>query len=366
MNVRSGSRDGEDPAVVRLALLGTGVMGEEHLKALAHVPEIKVVAVADGVPERAREIARRHGIERVEPDIEALAGAADVDAVAVAIPPAALVDVIPIACAHGKSILCEKPLGVDAEHARALLDAATEAGVVHALCHQRRYDPVHRRVRDLVAHGFVGAPMLVAVQVMTDWGTDAPATPARQWTRQRRPGGGLLLQVLTHYLDLLHFTFGELDVSFCDAATAPTPNGEDPPGDGDDTVLLTGTLPDGGRVSLAASWSLHHSTGVAWQIHGTEGTIEITPELRIHGARGADDMHDLGLPADYLPAVAGEHFSPYGKRTAYGWGNNTPMLACLATEFASQVNGTLDTTPCYATFADGLWVLEAIDQGRGA
>lgn len=134
-------------------------------------------------------IAQRYGIDAVVGDVEELAVADDVDAVVVAIPPAALVDVIPRICTRGKPVLSEKPLGVNAAQARALFDAATESQVVHALGHQRRYDPVHRRVRDLVAEGLIGAPLLIAVQVMTDFGRTAPGSPDRHWTRQREPGG---------------------------------------------------------------------------------------------------------------------------------------------------------------------------------
>ncbi|MFD4247720.1 Gfo/Idh/MocA family protein [Streptomyces sp. NPDC058525] len=347
---------------VRLGVVGVGLMGEEHLKALALVPQVAVTAVTDPVPGRARSVAQRYGIGRVLDDPGALVGSADVDAVLIAVPPNVLTEIVPLVCTHRKPVLCEKPLGVTADEARSFLTAANEAGIVHALCHQRRYDPVHRYVRDLVGQGFVGVPRVVTVQVMTDFGR-GPTGAGREWTRRRESGGGLLLQVVSHYLDLLHFTFGDVESTFCHATAAPAADGEASVGDGDDTVLFAGTLPGGGIVSLAAGWALEHPTGVTWQIHGAEGTVQITPTMRILGARRGMQIRDLGLPDAYLPPVGAELSSAYGRRGNFGWGDNTPMMASMVAEFAASIAGNLRTPPLYATFADGVWVLEAIERG---
>lgn len=116
-------------------------MGVEHLTALALVPGMDVVAVADLSAGRARQVAREHGIARVHETVEALVADDDVDAVDIVVPPGPALEIVRTACRHRKPVMCEKPLGVDAGEARAMLEAATDAGVVHALCHQRSTTP---------------------------------------------------------------------------------------------------------------------------------------------------------------------------------------------------------------------------------
>ncbi len=347
---------------MRVGLVGAGRMGREHLKAFALVPEVEVVGVTDRSVERAREVAQQHGIERVYEDFEALIASDDVDAVDVVTPPGAMPEIVLAGCAHAKPILCEKPLGANEAQARAMWEAASNAGITHALCHQRRYDPVHRYVRSLVAEGFIGSPLLVAVQVMTDFGR---GKGPGGWVRESEMGGGFFLQVLSHYIDLLRFTFGEVAMTSRDTAAAPPAEGGVPSLDGDDIVAMVGELPGGGRVSLVGSWSLHHPAGVLWQIHGTEGTLHITTHMRILGGRAGDPLRDLGLPDEYVPSLGAEMFSPYEERGSMGWGDNTPMLASLAAEFAGQVAGTAKADPIYATFGDGLRFHEAMGRAAG-
>lgn len=57
---------------MRVGIVAVGRMGQEHLKAFALVPDVDVVAVTDHSVERATQVAREHGIERVYEDYEAL------------------------------------------------------------------------------------------------------------------------------------------------------------------------------------------------------------------------------------------------------------------------------------------------------
>ena len=343
---------------MRVGIVGVGRMGVEHLKSFALVPGVDVVAVSDVSTERAHQVAGAHGIERVHEDVEALVASEDVDAVDVVVPPGEVLEIVQAACAHAKPVMCEKPLGVDAGQARAMLDAATAAGVAHALCHQRRYDPVHRYVRDLVGEGFVGAPRLVDVRVMTDFGAGAAGRAG--WIGDGQAGGGMLMQLLSHYVDLLHFTFGDLSLTWCDTTGAATARGG-----ADDTVVVLGELPGGGRVSLVGGWALHHPAGVAWQIYGSDGTILVDTDMHVLGGRAGEALTDLGVPDAYRPAVGAGSFSAYGDRMNMGWADNIPMLASLAAEFAGHVAGGAATEPLYATFADGLWFHDAIARAAG-
>jgi len=137
----------------KTAALLRGDLGRQHDQAPSHAanggrgrrpygcgaPEVVGAGPGGGgrrgdgcVGRTSSSIAREHGVERVYDDVEALV------AVDIVVPPGQVLDIVQTVCARGKPVMCEKPLGVHGGEARAMLEAATAAGVVHALCHQGR------------------------------------------------------------------------------------------------------------------------------------------------------------------------------------------------------------------------------------
>ena len=103
------------------------------------------------------------------------------------------------AIARGKHVVSEKPLAMTASDAKALLDAANRAGVVHAVTFNYRGNPLVQQAREAVARGDIGAPHLLHGRYLQDWllerqtttrGGSSPtkAAPRRRWATSDRTG----------------------------------------------------------------------------------------------------------------------------------------------------------------------------------
>lgn len=186
-----------------VALIGAGAIGRLHADRCMRLPEVRLVAIADPAA-AARELAAGLGV-RWCADYRELLHGSGVDAAIVATPTATHLP-IGLACIERRlPLLLEKPIAATLEDGIALCDAAEAAGVPLMVAHHRRFNPIQRRARTLVAQGVLGQP--VSANVMATWlKPDAYFDAA--WRRE--PGGGPVLINLIHDIDQLRFMLGEV------------------------------------------------------------------------------------------------------------------------------------------------------------
>src|SRR3954468_9717293 len=141
---------------VRIGLIGAGA-----IMRLSHAPTVTVTegaaltAVFDRDRDRAEALAADFGGRAYE-RLEAILAAADVDAVIVATPNRFHEEGVVAAAAHGKHVLCEKPLSVDATSSRRMLQACEEAKVILQVGFNQRFWSQVEIAKQLVDTGFIG------------------------------------------------------------------------------------------------------------------------------------------------------------------------------------------------------------------
>ncbi len=126
-------------ADVKVALIGAGYMAEEHAKAFASLPGVRIAGVHSRSRDRAERLAAAHGAV-VADSIPALWAATQADILVVAVPELAARGVCEAAFAHPWLCLLEKPAGYDLDDALAIQAAAEAAGArVHVAFNRRFY-----------------------------------------------------------------------------------------------------------------------------------------------------------------------------------------------------------------------------------
>lgn len=187
----------------RVGVVGCGTIAYwTHLRVLARLRDVTLVAAADPDPaarERARGACRATLFASTD---EMLAGA-ELDAVVLCPPTGSLAGAALAACRRGLPFYVEKPLAATAADARAVLAAARDAGVAAAVGFNRRHHPVHLRARALLASGRIGRVRTV----LSAFCEPAPTLPA--WKRRRASGGGALLDLGAHHVDLVRWMLGD-------------------------------------------------------------------------------------------------------------------------------------------------------------
>jgi predicted dehydrogenase len=144
-----------------VGVVGVGEMGKRHAENLRRlVPEAQLVAVADAVPPRAKQVAEELEIEHSFDSLEEMVERKDIDAVVIATPDKFHAQGIRIAAAAGKDILCEKPIATDLGDAHAAVNEVVRRGVRLQIGFMRRYDPAYAAAMSRVDAGEIGTPVL--------------------------------------------------------------------------------------------------------------------------------------------------------------------------------------------------------------
>jgi len=103
----------------------------------------------------------------------------------------------------GCDVVVEKPLTIDAEKLNALIDAQKRTGRKIRVTHNMRYTYAASKLREIVASGRIGKPLMVDMQWMLD--TAHGADYFRRWHRDKPISGGLLLHKASHHFDAVNW-----------------------------------------------------------------------------------------------------------------------------------------------------------------
>jgi myo-inositol 2-dehydrogenase / D-chiro-inositol 1-dehydrogenase len=186
---------------IRFGLIGCGVIAYwAHLRELRHLKNAILVAAADpdaGARERASRLSHVPVYERSEEVLQR----DDIDAIVISAPTHLHAQLAVAAAKARKHFYLEKPIASTAQDAHRVIDAAQEAGVTAAIGFNRRVHPVFEQARALITAGRIGRVRAVLSTFCE------PASPAvmPEWKRQRPTGGGVLLDLASHHVDLVRW-----------------------------------------------------------------------------------------------------------------------------------------------------------------
>src|SRR6185436_14862929 len=138
---------------VGMGLVGPGFVGAHHIDAVRRLGFVDVVAIAASNEDSARRKADALGIPKAYGSYEALVADPDVHVVHNTTPNYLHVPVILAALARRKHVISDKPLATSTADARRLLDAAKQAGVVHAVTFNYRGNPLVQQAREMIEAG---------------------------------------------------------------------------------------------------------------------------------------------------------------------------------------------------------------------
>ncbi len=145
----------------RMAIIGVGMIS---IKAM--IPGIRQARMADltalgtSSREKAQSLSAKYGVDRCYPSYEEVLEDPDVDGVYIGLPNHLHKEWTLKALAHGKHVLCDKPLGMDLAEAREMEAAARAAGRVLMEGFMYRFHPQHALVKKLIRNGAIGRVFL--------------------------------------------------------------------------------------------------------------------------------------------------------------------------------------------------------------
>ena len=187
---------------VRIGLIGCGVIAERvFIPLLPTIPGARLSAIVDTDPARLQVARLRAPAAEPFADADALLASAELDAVIVAAPTQLHATVAEAAFNRGLHVYIEKPLAASLADGARVVTAWRRAGTVGMVGFHGRFNPLYRRLQHAVQQGRGGPPVCVRT-VFTTAPRELPA-----WKRRRSTGGGVLLDLASHHVDLVRFLF---------------------------------------------------------------------------------------------------------------------------------------------------------------
>ncbi len=347
---------GEKVKPIGIGMLGYAFMGKAHsnaYKTLAYMtwpPPLmpQLVAIAGRNEEAVSEAARRYGFAEYVTDWKTLVGDDRIQLFDNAGPNNLHAEPTIAAAEAGKHVICEKPLGRDADESYETWQRVKAAGVKHMCAFNYRFVPAVRLAHQIISSGELGDIQHFRGAYLQEWGT----TEGDIWRFQKElAGSGSLGDLGAHVIDLSRYLIGEIEEVSAITQTFI------PDRDVDDAVEAAVRFENGAVGTIEASrFCPGRKNAFTWEINGSKGSLafdlERLNELQ-YSEGNAGFRTVLVSEADH---PFWEHWWPQGHMI--GWEHSfVHELHHLLT----AIRDDSDVAPHGATFEDGYRAAEICD-----
>jgi predicted dehydrogenase len=257
--------------MIRFGIAGFGLHAVRRLMpGFVLAQNCKVVALSRRDSNKAREAAAQYGIPHIFGSTEELSRCHEVDAVLVTTPNACHLQDVLTAVSAGKPVLCEKPMGMDADECRQMVEAARAAGVLLGVAQVFRFEESTARFRERVAVGDIGRPIFARAEFSFP-GMDHHRT----WLYNRATaGGGPIADVGVHCIDALRYILQDEP-----RRVTAVGHSDEHSGDVEAAAVLTLEFQRGTLATVLVSFRAHYRTPL--EIVGDAGVLRANDALNV-------------------------------------------------------------------------------------
>jgi len=196
---------------IRWGIIGCGDVTEKKSgPGLQKADGSSLVAVMRRNSEKAADYAKRHNVPRWYDDAQKLIDDPEVDAIYIATHPNSHMEYTIKAAEAGKPVYCEKPLAMSSEESKRMTSFCKEKGVPFFSAYYRRALPKFLKIKALLDSGIIGEIRYVHVAIHQSIAETDKQGGGSWRVRPEISGGGLILDVGSHALDILDWFFGPI------------------------------------------------------------------------------------------------------------------------------------------------------------
>ena len=358
---------------LRIGLVGFGSMGRTHAYAVHNLPyyyhplpfHAEIAGVCTTSPERARVHAEQFSLRRVYTDAAEMIADDSIDIIDICTPNELHYDTILAALGAGKSVLCEKPLCVTLDEARAIADAERAAGTVCGMVFNNRFMAPMLRAKQLIEEGRLGR--ILSFHCAYEHNSSTFADRAPGWKQTAAHGGGVLNDLGSHAVDLIYHLCGEFE-SVQGLSQIAFDSHMDWQTDADEAFYLTARLKNGACGTIVSNkLATGANDDLSLTIFGETGSLKYSltepewlyfydrnrPASPIGGECGFTRIECGGR----YPAPGGAFPSP---KATVGW------LRCHVESYFRFLSCVADGTPFSPSLTDGAYVQLVLETARAA
>ncbi|WP_019155153.1 Gfo/Idh/MocA family protein [Robertmurraya massiliosenegalensis] len=252
--------------MLHIGIIGLGAIGQRLIKQFSEHPDIEIAAVCDQLESLTRETAASLGGAHAYTEYQEIIADPKVNLVYVAVPPKYHFPIVMEVLQAKKHVLCEKPLANSVEEAKAMLIAAKEAGVVHAMNFPLNYGPAATKFAELIHENDIGK--LRRLQLTMHFPEWPRPWQKNEWVGQREQGG-FVLEVGVHFIQQTLKIFGDIK---------NIQTRLELPGDSlkcETGIIATAELEDGTPVLIEGLSEIAGKEYIGFTAFGSEGTLAL-------------------------------------------------------------------------------------------
>ena len=198
---------------LKIGFIGCGFIAfQKHFPGMKQEKDVELVAFCDIVRERAERGAKEFGSSdaKVYTDYKELLADKSIDAVHVLTPNVSHAEITIAAFDAGKHVMCEKPMAATTEDAKKMLEARDRTGKLLTIGYQYRHNHENVIAKKIIDDGYIGEVYYAEASYIRrrgvpNWGV---------FTDKEQQGGGALIDIATHALDLALFMMNNYDVDY--------------------------------------------------------------------------------------------------------------------------------------------------------
>jgi predicted dehydrogenase len=257
---------------LRFAIAGAGYIANYHARAIHALDDAKIIAVVEKFPEKGIPFRDCYRIPNYYVTIDEMINAGGADALVVATPNFLHLHQSMMALNAGIHVMVEKPMAMNSEEARCMLDASNHAGSYLMVAHCWRFDEEVLWLKEQIDSGKLGQIIRTkGFGVHAHWG------PSGWFVDKELAGGGALVDMGVHAVDTARFLLSDPQ-PMCVYAKIGTYYGDY---DVDDTGIILITWENGVTSLIESGWWQPHVDGpeASTQIYGSRGYGNVFPTL---------------------------------------------------------------------------------------
>ena len=283
--------------LIKVGIIGCGgIANGKHMPSLAKVENCQMVAFCDIIPERAEKAAKQFGAPdaKVYTDYKELLKDESIDVVHVCTPNRSHSFITVDALHAGKNVMCEKPMAINSAEAKKMLDAANETGKLLSIGYQSRFRPDSTYLKKEAEDGVFGdiyyaKATAIRRRAVPTWGV---------FLNEEEQGGGPLIDIGTHALDLTLWIMNNYKPKYCVGTTYHKLNGDTEQANAwgkwdpdkftvEDSAFGFIVMENGATIVLESAWALNtlEVREAITSVCGTKAGADMLDGLRINGVR---------------------------------------------------------------------------------
>jgi D-apiose dehydrogenase len=256
---------------LKFAVLGTGFWSHFQIPAWFEVGSVDLVAVYNRTVSKAEAVAAKFNVPRVYGDVEELFQKEELDFVDIITEVPAHAPLVELAAKYKVPVICQKPMAADYATCQEMVAACDKAGIPFMIHENFRWQAPMRAVKQVLDAGTIGKPFRARLQFIHG----LPAIFENQPFLKELEHFAFT-DVGSHLFDLARFFFGEPQSLYAQTyRTRPDIKGEDVAS----AMLRIGDLICTCDISYSSNVERQCFPETLMLIEGTEGTLEVAPDL---------------------------------------------------------------------------------------